>query len=262
MIIIIVIVLLIIVVFSARWNWWRLPEPGIPILMYHKIGEPPRDSKIKKLWVTEKQFEKHCAYLEKHGYESITFEDIAQNHALPSKAVIITFDDGYENNFTSALPLLKRYGFRAVFFIVAEAIGRDNFWHNPETEKRISMMKPAQLQQLVSEGHEIASHTCSHPNIESADSVRIKQELTESKQILEKIIGKKVVSCAYPYGGGAFDPSIQEIVKKIPYQYACAIRQGKADLKKSALCLKRLLIRGDDTMFDFYLNLTRGKSRF
>lgn len=230
--------------------------------MYHKIGEPPRDSKIKKLWVSQKQFEKHLAYLKKRGYTSVTFEDIARNNALPSKPVIITFDDGYENNFTSALPLLQRYGFRAVFFIVHEAIGRDNFWHNPDTEKRISMMKPAQLQQLVSEGHEIASHTCSHPGFETIDRVRIQHELTASKQALEKITEKKVVTFAYPYGTGAFVPSIQEMVKKAQYRYACSIRQGKGDLKKHALCLKRLLIRGDDTMFDFYLNLTRGKSRF
>jgi len=257
-----IIIIVVITLFSVRWNWWRLPKDGLPVLMYHKIGKCPRGSKIKKLWVSENKFSKQMYYLKKHGYNPVTFADIEKTNTIPEKAVIITFDDGYENNFKSAVPIMKKYAFKAVFFIVAQAVNRDNFWHNPENEKRISMVSIEQIKETAADGYEFGSHTLTHPNLEKIDEMRMNTEIFESKNVLESMIKKSIISFAYPYGGGAFNPKNHEILKNAGYKYACSIRQGKADIKNNPFCLKRILIRGDDDMLDFHLNITRGKSRF
>src|SRR5687767_10307997 len=81
---------------SARWNWWRPSKPGIPILMYHKVGVPPANSQLKKLWVEPDMFRKQMAYLVKNGYTPIIFKDLYahwdKQRALPAKPVLITFD--------------------------------------------------------------------------------------------------------------------------------------------------------------------------
>lgn len=261
MFILIIILLLVMVGLSVRWNWWRLPQGGVPILMYHKIGDPPSVSKIKKLWVSKKKFRKQLTYLKNKGYQSLTFADIVKGKKPDKQSVIITFDDGYQNNYTCALPLLNEFGFKAVFFVTVDAVGKDNYWHNPATEQRIPMMTKEQLRELSREGHEVGSHTLAHPDLTNMAMDTLQKEITLSREKLKEIIGKEIASFSYPYGSGAFDGRINGIVKQAGYSYACSIRQGKAEFKTNVLSLKRLLIRGDDTWVDFYLNITRGKSR-
>src|SRR5262245_29700480 len=82
---------------SARWNWWRRSVPGVPILMYHKIGDPPAGSRLKKLWVSNGMFRRQMSYLSNEGFHPITFKDIYafwdKGVPLPPKPVVITFDD-------------------------------------------------------------------------------------------------------------------------------------------------------------------------
>lgn len=257
-----VIVGIVFIAFSVRWNWWRMPASGVPILMYHKIGRAPSDAKIKKLWVSVRAFERQMAYLKDHRYRSITFAELAGQAAVPEKPVIITFDDGYLNNYIDALPVLRKYGFKAVFFIVSSTVGRHNLWHDPAEEKQIPMMDTNTLKRLVQEGHEIGSHTVSHIDLEKADPGSVDDELQKSKSDLERMIESSIISFAYPYGAGAFSSGIPEAVAQAGYQYACSIRQGIAQLEKNVLNLRRILVRGDDNRLDFYLNMTRGKSRF
>lgn len=257
---------IILLVVSARWNWWRLPAKGVPVLMYHKIGIPPPGSQLQKLWVSREQFRKQLQYLQQCRYTPITFSDVArlrrEGRPLPEKPVIITFDDGYQNNYSEAFPLLEEFRFKATFFVVVNAIGRDNFWHDPKTEARLPMMSWQELREMAFAGHEIASHTMNHPRLGLVDPQRAKEELQSSLQaLLEKIEGDHGVF-AYPYGHGADEPWLQEAVRDAGYSYACSIHQGKADLNKNLFCLKRIFVRGDDTLLDFHLNMTRGKSRF
>ncbi|MBI4395760.1 MAG: polysaccharide deacetylase family protein, partial [Elusimicrobia bacterium] len=95
---------------SARWNWWRPEKGGLPILMYHKIGDPPAGSKLKKLWVSVELFRRQMTYLKEKGWNPLHFIELDslldRGEPLPEKAVIISFDDGYLNNYENAFPVL------------------------------------------------------------------------------------------------------------------------------------------------------------
>lgn len=234
------------IAFSCRWNWWRRNKPGIPILMYHYIGIAPKGEKNKKLWVSVKKFRQQMEYLKKYGYNPITFKEL-KDEFRPHNSVIITFDDGAENNYTNAFPILKEYNFKACIFLVTE---RYEF-------------SIEQLKEMQDYGIEFEAHTKTHPNLtQMIDDDRIKEEIEGCKKILEKRLNTPITVFAYPYGAGAYDEKIKQQVKEAGYSFACGIKQGKVTLPIiDKYNLQRLLVRGDDLMIDFILNLKRGRSR-
>ncbi|MEW6096174.1 MAG: polysaccharide deacetylase family protein [bacterium] len=242
-----VFILSLIIAFSCRWNWWRRNKQGIPILMYHNIGIPPKKEKNKKLWVSAKKFSHQMAYLKKHGYNSITFEELKKGF-LPHNPVIITFDDGAENNYTQAFPILKEYNLRACIFL-------------PTQRYDLSM---EQIKEMQAYGIEFGAHTQTHPNlVQMIGDERIKEEIEGCKKILEERLNTKIITFAYPYGQGVYDEKIKQMVKGAGYTIACGIKQGKVNLPVTDwYSLRRLLVRGDDLMVDFILNLKKGRSRF
>lgn len=251
----------IILAFSARWNWWRKQREGISILMYHKIGDPPAGSKLKKLWVSEAKFDAQMAYLKKRGYEVITFKDIASGAvSYGRKKVIITFDDGYRNNYRAAFPILRKYGFRAVFYVVSSTIGKKNLWHKAGVEEPLEMMTEDDITEMTSAGMEIGGHTKSHKNLSRLDEREAESDITQNKKELEDLTGAAIISFSYPYGG--FSPALKKIVEKAGYRWAVIIKQGKNTFPfADNFALKRLLVRGEEGLFDFYLNLSRGRNR-
>lgn len=262
---IIVTIAIIVLALSARWNWWRLPKKGVAILMYHKIGEPPPESKLKKLWVSPEKFERQLKYLQNKNIPVITcvqYYTMLEEKTVPAKAVIMTFDDGYEDNYTNAFPLLKKYGCKGTFFIVSETIGGMNIWHNPADEPHQKMLNREQLVELQGAGMEIGSHTLSHPNLKQLSSEEARKQIGQSKVALEKILGKPVEIFAYPYGAGAYEPAVKGLVKPAGYKLAVGIRQGiNVPGEEDYFALKRITVRRDESMFDFYLQIRSGKNR-
>jgi peptidoglycan/xylan/chitin deacetylase (PgdA/CDA1 family) len=255
---------------SARWNWWRpTVSGGMPTLMYHKIGAPPPGSKLAKLWVSTEDFRRQLEYLRGRGYAAITFSDwrAAETGAkpLPAKPVLITFDDGYMNNYELAYPLLREFGMKANIFLVYESIDAHNAWHDPETEPWLRMLTWTQLREMQDSGLiEMGSHTMRHQDLASLPPDQARWELTESKKRLEDKLGREMVGFAYPYGSGAYKPEVRRAALEAGYRFDFSVRQGISALpwNREAEAVKRLLIRGDDSLFDFHLNLTRGKARF
>jgi peptidoglycan/xylan/chitin deacetylase (PgdA/CDA1 family) len=244
------IVIILFIALSCRFNWWRQNKDGIPILMYHHIDNPPKDEKNKKLWISIKKFNQQMAYLKEHGYTSVTFEDlrrhIREGSLLPDHPVMITFDDAAENIYTNAFPILKKYGFKACLFMISEQ----------------STLKVNQLKEMQVYGMEFGSHTKTHPNLFEISDDEIRGEILESKRILEEKLNTKIIVFAYPFGQGAYDERIKQIVKEGGYIFACGIKKGKLTLPiNNPYSLNRLLIRRDDFMIDFVLNLKKGRSR-
>jgi len=181
---------------SARWNWWRpAVTGGMPTLMYHKIGDYPPGSELKKLWVATADFRRQLQYLKDHGYTSINFVDWRDAEKsvkpLPAKPVLITFDDGYMNNYELAYPLLREFGMKGCVFLVYEMMDQHNAWHDPASEPWLKMLTWAQIKEMQDSGViEFGSHTMKHRNLAALPLDEVRWELTESKKRLEDKLGR------------------------------------------------------------------------
>ncbi|MBI4371176.1 MAG: polysaccharide deacetylase family protein [Elusimicrobia bacterium] len=254
---------------SCRWNWWRpRVTGGMPALMYHKIGLPPSGSKLAKLWVSPTRFRRQLEYLRKNGYTAITFAEWRDAEAgrkpLPEKPVLITFDDGYRNNYELAYPVLREFGMKACIFLVYETMDHHNAWHDPAGEPWIPMLTWAQIREMQDSGLvELGSHTMKHRSLPSLPPDQVRWEVTESKKRLEDKLGREMTGFAYPYGAGAYVPAVRAAALEAGYRFDFSIKQGISTLpwNREAEAVKRLFIRGDDAMLDFHLNLTRGRAR-
>ena len=256
-------------VLSARWNWWRPTTQGLPTLMYHKIGEHPPGSKLAKLWVTAQDFLRQMNYLKRHEYTSVLFSELRDaelgRRPMPERPVLVTFDDGYANNYEAAFPILAETGTKGNIFLVYEAMERHNSWHDPSSEPWMRMLTWAQNAEMQRSGLvEFGSHTMRHADLARLPLEEARWELNESKKRLEDKLGREMIGFAYPYGAGAFVAEVRALAREAGYRYDFSIKQGISSwpwLPESGP-LKRLFIRGDDYMLDFHLNLTRGKARF
>jgi peptidoglycan/xylan/chitin deacetylase (PgdA/CDA1 family) len=149
-------------------------------------------------------------------------------------------------------------------FLVFETIDSHNSWHDPATEPWLPMLTWKQVSEMQDSGViEFGSHTMRHRNLPRVASDDARWEIRESKKRLEEKLGREMAGFAYPYGAGAYDPEIRRFVLEAGYRYDFGIKQGISPWPWAPESgpLKRLLIRGDDTMLDFHLNMTRGRAR-
>ena len=161
----------------------------IPVIMYHKIGDPPKGSSkfVAGLYTSEKDFEEQIAYLVKKNYKTVNskeFFNILKTGKNPKqKTVMLTFDDSTTSHYTKAFPILKRYKQTGVFFITS---------HN-------SFISKKQLKEMSDMGMDIQSHSQTHPDLSKVtDLDTLSKEIGGSKIELENTTGKSVVSIAYP----------------------------------------------------------------
>src|SRR5438034_541061 len=143
----------------------RLFQQGLPVLMYHKIDRVPRGVRDPFLYVSPSRFNEHLEMLEKHGYASGTLAAVRSVKDNRARQVIITFDDGAASVFAQALGILAEHQFRAIEFIVAGLIGKRNDWDIAKGESPDLMMNESQIREWIAAGHEIGSHTSTHPNL-------------------------------------------------------------------------------------------------
>jgi peptidoglycan/xylan/chitin deacetylase (PgdA/CDA1 family) len=160
------------------------PDPPIPILYYHAVSD--RYFGLAEMFVTPAEFDQQMNYLKQNNYTPILFDQLDEVDRI-EKPVLITFDDGYENNYTDAYPILKKYGFRATIFPCTAFIGQPRF------------LKTGQIKEMT-DLISFQSHAVSHEPLAGLGRDTIEQELAQSKKILEELTGQKVVALAYPYG--------------------------------------------------------------
>ena len=224
----------------------------IPILAYHHIKRNP-DNFIA---ISPEMFEKHLKYLKENGYTTITLDAlynyITKNKPLPEKPVILTFDDGNRNVYLNAVPLLKKYNFKATFFIYPLVI-------HP---KGRSFMSISELKELHKLGFDVQSHTWSHPYLtkrgrnESRKAYinRIKKELVKSKNWLETTLNKRVEYLAYPFG--VYNTEVEKMVLDAGYKLALTIDEGVNIKSTPVTRIKRQIIFKKDTYKNFVDKVT------
>lgn len=159
------------------------------VLMYHYIRsgvDPVKDPLGVRLSVSPTLFDSQMAALKKGGYTVVTMKDLLAHGGGP-KTVVLTFDDGYEDFYTSAYPILQKYGFTATIYIISGKIGGP-------------YMTWPQLQQLEAASIEIGAHTVNHKDLSRLSADEQRQEIIGSKIALEQRLGTAIVSFCYPSG--------------------------------------------------------------
>lgn len=224
----------------------------LPILMYHHVDPAMRNEYA----MTPQQFEQQLAYLRDNGYASITARDLHSHHTtgtpLPAKPVMITFDDGWKNQYEQALPLLRKYGFTATFFINPQKIGHGSAY-----------MTRDMVVELANTGQDIQSHTWWHMSLVRPAGVtpeefepRIAEQLTLDREWIEQTIGAAPVALCYPYGN--YDLEAAERVEKAGYSLAFTTDEGIADAREwDRLALKRMAMTSTDSIDIFGRRLAR-----
>ena len=228
----------------------------LPILMYHRVA-PNGSSKIPSIRVTPEAFEEQLRFLQDAGFYSITLEEwriaMMARKPLPGRAVIITFDDGYLDFATYAWPLLKRYGFSAMVFLVADLVGQSNAWDSAYGED-LPLLKWEQIKQLQTEGVEFGSHSASHCLLTSLSPTEVVREGFRSRAILEHELGKPIRAFAYPYGD--VDQVVKHLIGACGYVFGLSCQSGRSSFQDSLLALPRIEVEGFDSLHDFVKKLS------
>lgn len=220
----------------------------VPILMYHYIrsGVPVTEELSYNLSVSPEVLDQQLSFLASNGYQTISLNDLYDSLEnaipLPPKSVILTFDDGYRDFYTSAFPLLKKYNLRAVVFYIVGYFNYPGYmtWN---------MLAEIHNSGLV----DIESHTLGHPMLTKIDYIEAKREVVDSKKILEQKLNKKVKYFAYPYGD--YDQGVVNLVKEVGYNLAFGTVPGSVLRKSESYTLHRVGISGFDSFEQFVTKL-------
>lgn len=216
----------------------------LPILMYHRIDDMliPGDKFSPGLTVTVAKFDTEMAYLQSHGYRTIGLAELYgalyENKPLPPKSVVITFDDGYADNYLYAFPILKKYNQKATFFVVSNFFGASGYYMTAE-----------QIKEMSDSGMDIESHTETHSNLSQLPKEKLETELMGSRAKIEALTGKPVYFLAYPFG--RYSPLVEAETKAAGYLLAVTTRGGNMQSKNNPFGLFRYDSRPTYNMTQF-----------
>jgi peptidoglycan/xylan/chitin deacetylase (PgdA/CDA1 family) len=222
----------------------------IPILMYHHVGVPgaSADAIRRDLSVSPENFEAQLRYLIEHGYEPITLNSLIMHlqlgRALPPKPVVLTFDDGFKDQYSNAYPLLKKYGFVGTFFIIT--LFAD--------EERPEYMSWSEIEFLHSNGMEIGSHSYTHPSLSGKSYDYVVWQVLGSREAIEARTGEPVRFFSYP--SGQYDELTIDVLRSAGYWGAVTVEAGSLHTTESPFEFKRIRVRGryDVGQFDHWFN--------
>lgn len=210
---------------------------NVPILTYHSLDESG-----SVISTTPNVFRQQMKFLSENGYKVVSLNSLIsslqENNDSLSKTIALTFDDGFQNFYTEAFPILDEFGFKATVFLVTDFCGKNNVWAgNPSDFPLSKLLSWNEIKELHNQGIEFGSHTLTHPDLTKISSKQTKSEITESKAKIEEILGSEVKTFAYPFG--KFNQEIKQIVEK-EHQAACSTILGKIQTGSDYFALERV----------------------
>lgn len=223
---------------TATWIHQGPDSLIVPIILYHWIAVSPINSQY---YVPPEKFEEEIKLLHDWGYTTISTELLIQaineGADLPPRPIIITFDDGHLNNYTNAFPIMQKYGFTGVLYIVANYIGADQY------------MNADQIKEMASAGWEVGSHTMNHLDLTALDPERQRYEIVESRKILETTLGVPVLTFSYPFG--LSNDSVFDYVHFAGYKAAMSLGFTHDQGSSNLFSLQRRDIKGSYDLNQF-----------
>ncbi|MCX7711058.1 MAG: polysaccharide deacetylase family protein [Clostridia bacterium] len=204
----------------------------LPVLYYHAVND--KITGMEDLFVSPSEFEKQMEFLKNNKFTVITFDQIHEYKKIKNP-IIITFDDGYEDNYTYAYPILKKYGFKASIFLCTDFIDKPLY---------LKMNQIKEMNDLIN----MQSHTLSHPNLTDLNDEQTEQELLDSKLKIEQMTDTKVKVLSYPLGD--YDERVMKIARKY-YKYAVLNGEGMYSETDDDMQIRRFYIPRSMGMNEF-----------
>lgn len=203
----------------------------LPVLAYHKIDLPTADVKIRGAYTAPARFEKQLSYLSRRGFEFYSASGLIsyflENGDTPARAICLTFDDGWKDNYTHAFPILKKYGIPATVFLVPSCIGRTTDQVTATGESEREHLSAADIREMADSGVEFGSHSMNHKLFDRISPDEIDSEVFESKAFIENLTQRECSTFAYP--AGFFNDHAKASIKDAGYLAAFSTVYGTED---------------------------------
>ena len=222
----------------------------LPILLYHHVGPKPTLAH-PELTLSPERFESQVRWLAARGYTGIGPTDwlrwLREGKPLPPKPILLTFDDGYADLAEHAFPILRRYGFSGVVFIITSKVGGTVAWDEPHRSESYALLTASQIRDWASAGIEFGAHTRTHPNLTTLSPAECREEVVGSRDDLERITGTTPAAFAYPFG--YLSETAKEYVRD-GFALAMSCVEGVNDLGTDPYELKRTGVLPRDSTAD------------
>ncbi len=223
------------------------PGVGLPILMYHRIAtDGPLD--LDQFRVDPVLFDEQLSALRQVGFQSISLrtwvESLAKAEIPAAKPIILTFDDGYRDFLTTALPVLRKHSFAAIVFLVAGRIGGVADW-DANYGAAAPLMTWPELLEVENQGIELGCHSLIHQPMTEMNDADLVTDTREAQRILQRRLGHSVDHFAYPYG--AENTLVQKAVAQLGFRSAVSCRPGFSRPGDDPMCLPRIDVPGGCT---------------
>jgi len=222
----------------------------VRVIMYHRVVDDPLTDSKFNVYITKDKLDWQLGNLKKRGFDFITFKDLA-NGVKVKKPIILTFDDGYEDNRLNLLPLLKKHQAKAVIYCLGDRSIQSNIWDEKLGEPRANLMNDSQIKECHDSGLiEIASHGLKHQHLPSLNEADADEEFKLSKKNLEQLINEKIVSFAYPYGD--YGEREEVMAYEAGYDFAIGTVNGPLKLTDNYYAIRRIQIFPNEGKLGFW----------
>ena len=222
---------------SSLGDTWH---DGLLILMYHAIEAQTPGAAWMQLYVDPAKFREQIRELLSSGARFISADEMIESNSR-DRQVLITLDDGFQNVFQNALPVLRELNVPAIAYIVAGQIGGSNVWDHPNGLLKRPLMTREEIIEWVDAGLEIGAHTMTHCHLATVPLAKARSEIFDSKKILEDLIGRPVRHFCYPYGN--MNKAVRELVIEAGYETATSCKVGFNYPETDRFTLQRLMAR-------------------
>lgn len=237
---------------------WTRFKAGTPILLYHSVDSSSAGA--GPYVMSSKRFESHMKWIRRLGYRPITLEHLIQcrreNRFPAPRSVVITFDDGYADNYICAYPILSRLDMPAMIFLVSRCVGQVNQWSQRGALSCRPIMDWSQAREMARNGVRFGAHSRTHPRLTDVSPDRAFDEIAGSRADIERQLGGAVTTFAYPYG--LHDPAVRGMVERAGFAAGCTVDPGLNSMKTAAAALHRSEILAGDSIVRLWLALWLG----
>lgn len=242
----------------------RMPDDhNLPILMYHKVNPSSKVGGLG-LRVLPVEFDWQMNYLHENGYQTLSMEEAYQylqgKLKVKGKPIVITFDDGYKDNYTYAYPILRKYNFKGNIFLISRIIGKTNIWDEKVGRPRNYILNWSEIDEMNKHGIYFGAHTANHPKLAKISLKEAWQEIDLSKKDLENHFKTKVDYFCYPFG--SYNKNVENLVEKAGFKAALTVDQG-VNIPSSKIdfyALKRIRIMGSFNR-DHFVSLLKNNGK-